>query len=76
MADHSVARNIHGVSKREWAKWTEQGRSLFNLLYGDMVKSPGIFYSANMRDNPPTKKDWKILAWNAAWYVAKSLKKP
>lgn len=59
--------NIHKVAKRQWKKWTEAGRLIFNDLY---VTS---YHDQRIMTHPKTNipdKEWNTIAWNHAWLAA------
>jgi hypothetical protein len=60
-------RNIHGVPKAAWKKWSEDGRRTFNDMYG-------LFKDQDMVCHPKADKvpqaHWKTIRWNAAWAAA------
>ena len=56
--------NKHNVSKRQWAKWTDHARDLFNTLY-DMMADQGLFTHPDMKRI--VSQHWDTIRWNAAW---------
>jgi len=60
--------NIHKVSKRQWKKWTVDGRNVFNDLYSTSLKNEFIM---NHPDNILLDDErWVTIAWNHAWLAA------
>jgi hypothetical protein len=57
-------RNVHGVPKKQWAKWGPAARQMFNHLYATM-KDQYIFRHPKAEPVPAHK--WKTVRWNAAW---------
>lgn len=70
-----MVENEYAVSKRQWKKWDEQERYLFNSIYTQMMSRPDLFM------HPETMKllhhplmTWETTAWNAAWIAADDLR--
>jgi hypothetical protein len=61
-------KNSYRVPKKQWAKWSEQARSVFNTVYSAMVANQDLFM------HPKAKKlaieHWNTPSWNAAWTAA------
>jgi len=62
-----MTRNRYKVSKRQWAKWTEEGRRLFNDLYG-VMRDQDLFSHPKAERRP--REHWDTTRWNAAWMAA------
>lgn len=60
--------NIHGVSKRQWKKWTVSGRNIFNDLMGASVDNQNLFH--HPKATHLEWKHWYTVAWNHAWLAA------
>lgn len=60
--------NIHKVSKRQWKKWTVDGRNVFNDLYSTSLANQNLFKHpmASIVYEP----HWGTVAWNHAWLAA------
>jgi len=63
--------NRYRVPKKAWRKWPASGRRVFNELYAVMIQNPGLFQ--HTRAPKPTRSNWKVTAWNAAWIAADSI---
>lgn len=60
--------NTYKVSKRQWKKWDENEKYIFNSLYEMMLNNQSLFKYPNA-DLIPTAF-WTTTAWNAAWMAA------
>lgn len=67
-----VNENLYGVSKRQWKKWNEQERKLFNDLFSSMMFEQRIFLHPEAVAR--SDKHWKTTAWNAAYLAADYLR--
>ncbi len=60
-------KNKYWVPKKQWNKWTESARVVFNQVYYNMT-SQKIFI------HPQTKlmdsNEWRTIRWNVAWVAA------
>jgi len=70
----SVVQNAHSVPAKQWRKWSDQARRVFNLMYVTMKDSPWICQSPTLerlhKDGLLSDKGWNVTAWNAAWLAA------
>lgn len=67
LSDSAKTENINNVPKRQWRKWNQQSRYIFNSVYNQMsyqhtVKHPQM---DKMYDDY-----WNTIRWNAAWLAA------
>lgn len=62
-------RNRYKVPKRQWRKWDERARNVFNTLYATMIADQRIY---NAAPNAPAlpRAAWRTVAWNAAFVAA------
>jgi hypothetical protein len=60
--------NIHKVSKRQWKRWTVDGRNVFNDLYDTVLNGQSIMKHPN--HNVVAPNHWETIAWNSAWLAA------
>lgn len=58
--------NTHGVSKRQWAKWSPGQRLMFNYLYQSMASEE--LYKHKPYSLSP--EHWNVTRWNAAFTAA------
>jgi hypothetical protein len=63
-----MAKNTHGVQKKQWAKWNKREQAAFNRLWHRMT--PEML--------PPevklTQKAFNVLRWNVCWIMADMMK--
>jgi hypothetical protein len=62
-----MASNRYGVPQKQWRKWTDGGRALFNELYSSM-RDQRIYLMLDA--GPISFKDWKVTRWTAAFIAA------
>lgn len=60
-----MIKNKYKVSKKQWNKWSEEGRKLFNDIYKFQkgVILPNGFKKLN-------NEEWKTVCWNFAFLAA------
>jgi len=60
--------NSNKVPRKQWLRWSEAARYVFNETYQTLVQSQKLF------SHPKAKKmedaHWDTVAWNAAWTAA------
>lgn len=61
-------RNLHKVQLKQWRRWSNQARSVFNDTYAYMAGNQNEFLHPKAKRN--VKAHWKTTAWNAAWVAA------
>lgn len=66
------AANPHKVPLRQWRKWDELARGVFNDTFETMVGSQNLFL--HPRQDGPRAEYWKTTAWNAAWIAAEAVR--
>lgn len=64
--------NVHGVAKRQWKKWNQKERDLFNALYSFSVANPWVF--SHPKSPELSKAEWDTVAWNHSWMAADLMK--
>ena len=68
-------RNTHKVDRRQWRKWNQQQRALFNGVYEDIKRiGPDLFLHVVTAQRKISDEEFEVLAWNAAWTAAHVLK--
>jgi hypothetical protein len=65
-------RNSNKVPVKTWNKWSLRARYTFNTLYEGMKANPLLFLAPSTPE--PTKRQWKVTAWNAAWIAADAIR--
>lgn len=60
--------NRFKVAQRQWRKWTEQERFVFNELFGSTVKNQKILSHPQMEKISAAM--WRTLCWNFAWLAS------
>ena len=59
--------NYNGVPSKQWKRWDNTGRYIFNQLFGWSVDSKVMTHP----DTPDIPEDqWKTIRWNMAWLAA------
>lgn len=61
-------KNFYKVPKKQWKKWPELCRRVFNKVYADMASCHGI--AMHPKTPPMPMKEWNTVAWNVAWIAA------
>ena len=61
-------RNMHRVPLKQWRKWDERERYVFNELYVTLRDSHSTLAPRGFDD--VKQGSWGVLAWNAAWVAA------
>lgn len=61
-------KNLYKVQKKQWNKWDEKARGVFNSLYEVMTKNQGTFIHPKDMQRP--SDHWKTVCWNASWMAA------
>lgn len=60
--------NRYKVPKRQWKRWSEAGRMVFNATYSAMTRNQ-LLFSHPEAERIPTNR-WRTICWNAAWIAA------
>jgi len=61
--------NKHKVPHKQWNKWSNRARSMFNRMYHSM--RPSMQFAFLYPDAlPAPRKHWETTRWNAAWEAA------
>lgn len=61
-------RNQNRVPKKQWRRWSETARRVFNETYRFMMSNKRLML--HPKQEPPKPYHWKTTAWNAAWIAA------
>lgn len=60
--------NTHRVPPKQWRKWSQRSKIVFNDLYALLRRNQAIFTHPKADVIPD--KHWSTIAWNAAWEAA------
>ena len=61
-------KNTYKVPVKQWRKWSELGRRIFNETFRAMTDNPECYWHPMAARI--TKRLWRTTAWNAAWIAA------
>lgn len=64
--------NTYRVPKRQWLKWDDKQRQIFNYMYDYVSMNQTLFKHPKDAIDPLYK--WKTTAWNVAFIAANDLK--
>ena len=62
------AGNPYHVPMRQWRKWSEIARRVFNEVYSSMNMNQDRI--RHPRAGKVSRDQWKTCAWNSAWIAA------
>jgi hypothetical protein len=62
--------NTYKVPKKQWGKWDQPSRRVFNDVYHTMLENKDLFM--HPAQDPPRDEYWKTTCWNAAWTAAEA----
>jgi len=67
--------NSHKIPKKQWRRWSEDQRALFNGVYEDIlaVGSDAWLHPVTVQ-RKLSADEFNTIAWNAAWTAAHLLK--
>lgn len=67
LSEGAKTQNVHNVQARQWRKWNQQSRFIFNYVYGQMAYQNVVTHpdAAKMPED-----HWDTIRWNAAWLAA------
>lgn len=65
-----MTKNKYKVPKKQWAKWDEGARAVFNIVY-----SESKFQDVIATGDPISMERWNIIRWNIAWLSADKMNK-
>lgn len=69
LASSMATENIYKVPNRQWRKWNQQSRFIFNHIYSQMEYQQSICHPL-AKDIP--EYQWTTVRWNAAWIGAEA----
>lgn len=62
-----MSRNVHGVPKRQWRRWSAKARRVFNELHR-LMGDQSLFLPPKAKGL--SRMQWDTTRWNAAWLAA------
>jgi len=66
-------KNKHKVPKKQWDKWSNLARRVFNdMMYSMRPSMQFAFHHPSTL--PLAKEQWQTTRWNAAWSAAEAVK--
>jgi hypothetical protein len=69
--------NPYKVGRSQWSKWDNDQKTLFNYVYGDIIKiGPCFFLHPITTQRNVSAEEFSTIAWNAAWTAARMLRDP
>lgn len=64
--------NKYGVAKKQWSKWSNAAKRMFNCMYHEL--RPRMQWVYTHPDTPPlSKAQWETTRWNVAWTAANAV---
>lgn len=66
-----MIKNSYRVPKKQWSKWSEAARYMFNLHHAGMLLAQDMFLHPNTKSIPG--EEWGTIAWNSAWFAANAV---
>ena len=60
--------NTHRVPPKQWKKWSEHARRVFNDLYSVARRNQRLFRHTHATEVPD--KHWAVTVWNLCWEAA------
>jgi len=64
-----MTKNRHLVSRRQWKKWSEQARAVFNETY-ELMLDQALINAHPKAAHRLSDEHWVTVAWNAAFIAA------
>lgn len=61
-------RNANRVPKKQWGKWGELARKVFNEVYDTVRKNAPVLFPPGLNRLPAHLV--QVMAWNMAWVAA------
>lgn len=65
------AANAFKVPVKQWRKWPEVARRVFNLHFYELKENQAIL--THPKTQKVSAKEWRTQAWNSAWLAADSV---
>lgn len=61
-------KNLYRVPVKQWRKWSEAARAVFNRVYDFVLSNPDVMNHPKAEKLKPMH--WKTVAWNTGWIAA------
>ena len=61
-----MARNCHGVPKKQWAKWRGRPQAMFNRLWSEL----GFELKEAQKAGSISPRLMHVIRWNVCWLAA------
>ena len=68
----SSRANVFHVPVKQWTKWNEPAKRVFNDVYSSMKQNQSVF--KHPKQEKSSREHWKTICWNAAWTAAESVR--
>lgn len=65
-----MVENMFKVPKKQWKKWNDQERYIFNDVFLMMTLNQSLFLYPDTAEQ--SEERWRTTCWNAAWTAADS----
>lgn len=62
-----MAKNVHGVPKKQWKKWGPIAQAMFNRTYHALIQARHVILP---RSVSLTFRQHHVWVWNASWLAA------
>ncbi len=67
ISECAKTQNINNVQQRQWRKWNQQARFIFNQVYGQLEDQRVVKHP---KAEEQAQDHWATIRWNAAWLAA------
>lgn len=67
-------QNVHKVPMRQWRKWSNSAREMFNAVYSSMRANQWAYQ--HPKEEKMSSEHWKTVCWNAAWTASETIPRP
>jgi hypothetical protein len=68
-----MERNRYRVPEKQWNKWSEAARRVFNEVYYTLTRNRQVRL-LHPKTKPLPAEEWQTPAWNAAWIAADAVR--
>ena len=70
----ALMSNRYRVPRKQWKKWSDLARTVFNNLYATLKASQGVLHHPSVTELL-SRRQWDVVAWNTAWLAADEAQK-